>query len=468
MSNMILTLPNSADLGLVTAGSATSGYPATNLQLREPAVPWRSATGDILPNVIGGPAGSSTYLGNFPGYWPSTRYVQYSAPSPFVNIGGVNYDHQVLVVALANDTSRPISGNALGLPNTQRYWRVRAYTSGLYTLAQITRPAISSTSALTNLTFGGLASNDIWLGAPDHWLTATVPGSPTQVTINFAASQTDGGSLPYKVGANLQTFLVYVAAATGLPTMSIDLMQGGTFVANLASGISVGASGALYAVQWNASLLSGLSAQNVGLRITSSGAGINVANAQFCAEHNGYTYDSGALQVGYPLWAALQTTRSFNLAVVLPSPITLVGWGQFATVLVDNWSNVDTYCQAGRLIVANGFQPTINMDYGWSITWVPTSIITRAVGGQIAADVRPSYRLGEFPCNSLQQSEAYDQLFNLQGYNGVTGDMLWIPDPANTGQYYNWVLYGRLQDLSPVINPRFIRFTSTFKFEEYL
>ncbi len=450
MANSILTLPNSVDFGTLSAGSAASGYPVTNLQIREPAIVWRSAA-DIL-------------LATSPLGYPGSRWLQYVPTASVV-------DTSVLVVGLVNDASRPVIGGP------SRRWRVRAYSGsfgGQSNLAGVVRPAPGTPSPTTNL--GGAQSASVWLTPPASWLTATVKTSNTQAVWTFANTQTDQGALPLKAGASLQTFNVYCrkSGASGTnPTLSIDLYYGGALVANLVSGVSItSTSGQLVQVQWNASLLSVLNGQTVGIRCTGTAGTANTveyAAVEWQAEHNGYLADSGDLSIAYPAFAAQQTQRIFNLFYVLPTAITISGVG--ASVLVDQWDATSSpgYAQQGRLIVANGIQPTINMDYNWSLVWVPTSVITRSVGGQISSDVRPPYRLGEFAFKSLRENEAWDQLFSeLQGYVGITGDFCWIPDPANLGQYYNWNVYCRFQELSPTTNPIFIRYAQSHKVEEWL
>jgi len=454
MASMLFTLPNAADLGTLTAGSTAAGSNVTNLQSPEITSVWRSAP-DVLPGsgqtlAAGGGAGPLVY--------PASRWLQYKPAA------ALSYDHAIAVAALINDSARPYAGSGV-----TRKWRARIYASAGNQLSGIVRPAPSGPT-LTNLT-GATSPGGVWQPATS-WLTATSPTANTVAVMSFSSAATDGGALPLKAGAGLQTFSILCrrSGSGGTnPTLSIDLYESGLLVANLASGIAlVGTTPVVVSVQWNASLLASLSSTTAGLRVTGTAGSsqtVEFAAFEWLAEHNGYLYDSGDQAVSYPVTVAQQAARVFNLPVALPTPIP----SGSPYVLVDQMSTADAYAQQGRMVVANAIQPFVNMDYNWGISWADMSPVSETPGGQEWFEVRPKRRIGELVCNALRTAEAWDQIFSqLQGSVGISGNFLWMPDPATPSEFYNNVIWGRFDGLSPVKNPRFARYSQSYKIKEVL
>jgi len=454
MASMLFTLPNSVDLagaGL-SAGSTAPGSDVANLRYPQITSPWRSAA-DLVPGVVASPLG-----------YPGSRWLQYSAPPVQATI-----DSRVAVVALVADAARPVIGGLL------RKWRARAYGSSFGSpLSIIVRPVAFAPNLFANLV--GAPSASVWLPATS-WLTAISPTANTDARWQFDLPQTDHGLLPLKPGANLQTFNIWCrrSGSGGTdPTLSVDLFEAGVFTANLASGIAITRTGGqLVQVSWNASLLAtGLSTTQAGLRLTGvhgSTQTVEFSAVEWQAEHNGYLADSGDLVIAYPQFVTTQVARVFNLAWVLPTPVSVAGAG--GTVLVDqvDLNGSPGYAQAGRLVVADAVQPFVNMDYGWGISWEDKSPVSETPGGQEWFEVRPKRRIGELVCNSLRDAEAWDEIFSQQqGSVGITGNFLWIPDPAAPGKYYNQILWCRHDGLSPVKNPRFSRNSQSYKLKEVL
>jgi hypothetical protein len=470
------TMPNLGDLGTILAGSANPGFPAGNLQSPQVSTRWQSAAGDVLP---GGASVISPGGGAAPLVYPSSRSLVFLPPT-----SGISFDSTVQVVALINDNSRVITGSA-----AVKRWRVRCYRSSAtaYHLLQITRPAFGAATSVTNLT-GALSANnawnnsptaDFWLGQPSSWLTAVTKTSNTQFTSTFNASQTDGGQLPLKAGANLQTFLVYLRASGSSgtsPSLSIDLVQGGSVVANLWSGavIATGTTPLVAQVQWNASLLSALTATNVGIRCSGTAGTANTlefAAVQWIAEHNGYLYDSGDLAISYPVFIGGQTFRVFNLTSVLGAPFTCQFnsiTGFIDSILVDQVSS-DAYAAAGRLNISDMTLPFGSMDWNWDVDWADPSVVSPTPGGQEWIEVRPQWRLAEFVNQNLTETES-DAIFSqLKGTVGIHGNFLWIPDTANLSTAGKWApIWGRFAAPGPVKNPRLARYSMSQKFKEAL
>src|SRR5204863_465713 len=66
-------------------------------------------------------------------------------------------------------------------------------------------------------------------------------------------------------------------------------------------------------------------------------------------------------------------------------------------------------------------------------------------------EVRPMRRTLDGQVRYLSQSQAYDDIFDkVDRRLGITGDLLAFPDAADSAQFSNQAIYGRLAELGPI------------------
>ncbi len=137
-------------------------------------------------------------------------------------------------------------------------------------------------------------------------------------------------------------------------------------------------------------------------------------------------------------------------------------------------ANPAGFLEAGRLYLANAWQPSRNLDYGWSTAWLDPTELNLALGGQEYDIGRRRRREITFAipivANSQAEAEAeaYDQPFEIQRRRGRSGDVLAIRDPDNADQLQRQTIYGRMAELRPIVNTAFKSFTTRFAFRETL
>lgn len=137
-------------------------------------------------------------------------------------------------------------------------------------------------------------------------------------------------------------------------------------------------------------------------------------------------------------------------------------------------ANPAGYIEAGRLYLSNAWQPSRNLEYGWSTAWLDPTEITAALGGQEYDIGRRRRRQITFSvpivANSQAEAEAeaYSKAFELQRLRGLSGDVLGIRDPDNFDQLQRQMVYGRFAELRPIVNSAFKTFTTRFAFREML
>ena len=142
--------------------------------------------------------------------------------------------------------------------------------------------------------------------------------------------------------------------------------------------------------------------------------------------------------------------------------------GRYLKVALSDPDNTNTYLEAGRLIVAPAWQPSINAQYGWSIEQVDESRSVKSRGGQTYVDQRPKFRRLSFTLEHLEADEMFGNAYELERIKGKGGDVLVVIDPEDTKHRHRHSVYGLLAETTPVSNPYSGRFAKEFVVEELI
>lgn len=124
------------------------------------------------------------------------------------------------------------------------------------------------------------------------------------------------------------------------------------------------------------------------------------------------------------------------------------------------------FLQAGRLVAGPAWQPSINLQYGWSIEQVDESEIRRSRGGQSFVNVRPRFRRLRFSIDHLEKDEMFGHAYELERIKGKGGDILVIVDPDDRTHGLRHTLYGALSESAPIINTHPGRYSRRFVVDE--
>ena len=192
-------------------------------------------------------------------------------------------------------------------------------------------------------------------------------------------------------------------------------------------------------------------------------------------------YDSGSVDIwpaitpfGIGLWGEFQwggkldpllvDTYGIDGLHVLDSSVR----ARYVKVELIDETNSSGYLEAGRLIIAPAWQPTINPQYGWSIEQVDESRSVRSSGGQTYVDQRPKFRRLSFALEHLEADEMFGNAYELERLKGKGGDVLVVLDPDDSKHRHRHSVYGLLADTTPVSNPYYGRFAKEFVVEELI
>ena len=196
-------------------------------------------------------------------------------------------------------------------------------------------------------------------------------------------------------------------------------------------------------------------------------------------ELSGETYDSGWLDAwpavvpfGVGVWGEFNwggrlnadEARAYGIAAL--HLIDAAPRHRFVRIDLDDADNPAGYLEAGRLLVAPAWQPTVNLQHGWSIEQVDDSRIVRSLGGQAFVDVKPKYRRLRFTLEHLGADEMFGNAYELERLKGKGGDVLVMVDPEQPTHRHRQTVYGMLAETTPISNPYHTSFAKEFVVEE--
>lgn len=194
------------------------------------------------------------------------------------------------------------------------------------------------------------------------------------------------------------------------------------------------------------------------------------------------TYDSGLLDA-FPAVEEFGTLPwgEFQWGGALPAEISealtpnvfhvcsTIVQARYYSVEIFDVDNADGYVDVGRALVGPYFQPSLNMDWGFSMGYEDESLIDKSRGGQTYIEARDVFRSTRFSFSNMTEAEALQQvLFWLQRRLGVRGDFVFIPFPQRPELASLTAIYCRMRSLPPIYNSAFEQWQSQFELEELL
>ena len=134
----------------------------------------------------------------------------------------------------------------------------------------------------------------------------------------------------------------------------------------------------------------------------------------------------------------------------------------------DDTTNPAGYVQFGRLFMAPAFQPVYNASYGASMGYEDPTEVATALSGAEYFDIRGRYRVHSFSLEFLNSNEAHNQVLELQRLQGTSGEVLIVPNVTDSTTFVQRSFVGRMQKLSPVSQPYFSAWSTSFEIKELI
>lgn len=124
--------------------------------------------------------------------------------------------------------------------------------------------------------------------------------------------------------------------------------------------------------------------------------------------------------------------------------------------------------QVGRLFLGPSWQPSINQEYGWSVTALDDSDVVESYGLQIYVDEKPQRRQLQFSLAFMDQPEMYGNAFALARAAGRIRDVLAVQDSLDGVYLSEQSVFGLITEVQPLIHETSNTFRQKFTIKERL
>jgi hypothetical protein len=131
-------------------------------------------------------------------------------------------------------------------------------------------------------------------------------------------------------------------------------------------------------------------------------------------------------------------------------------------------ANPDTYVELGRVIVAGGWQPTLNMRYGAKLGLEDDSGRALTDGGAAVYTERQRRRTFTCAIPEIPEAEALASGFDLQRLAGTVGQMMVVYDPSDTTHMHRRAFLATLRELGALESVPVSRYGVPLSFVEEL
>jgi hypothetical protein len=142
---------------------------------------------------------------------------------------------------------------------------------------------------------------------------------------------------------------------------------------------------------------------------------------------------------------------------------------EYWLVEIDDTGNPAHFVQLGRLFIGDAWQFTCNMQYGsTSLAWEDGSAVQESRSGAESFDKRAKFRVVRFTTNFMQIDEAMSEAFDIQRQAGITEEVIFMYDPADTLHRLRRQFMGRIRTLSPIEYPTLAGMSTPWEIKELL
>lgn len=155
--------------------------------------------------------------------------------------------------------------------------------------------------------------------------------------------------------------------------------------------------------------------------------------------------------------------RSPDMWLALPQTIS----PSYIRVSISDTANTDGYVEMGRVFCAPAFQPSINIEFGASISWQQDVIVDKSVGGVEWFTILSEGREAAVTLSNMSVAEGMVAVFDRQRRLGLEGELFFIFDPDDTILLYKQrCMLCRFASLDPLQFPYHDGTSSSFALKE--
>jgi len=142
--------------------------------------------------------------------------------------------------------------------------------------------------------------------------------------------------------------------------------------------------------------------------------------------------------------------------LVRPPALALFGKdisARYYRVDIEDPSNTYGYIDLYKLVISPAWQPDINIDRSWSITYIDKSKKTRSYGSQLYVEEMPQYRVLTVDFKLFSRQELMSNLLELDRVLGTEKPILVILTPSEVTTLGPYSIYGSQRSLTKLIEP---------------
>lgn len=176
-------------------------------------------------------------------------------------------------------------------------------------------------------------------------------------------------------------------------------------------------------------------------------------------------YDSTAV-AAWPSGIDAEESEGMNVWTTLV--LSAAQSGRYVRIEVTDAANPDGYVDVARLVVAGGWQPTINMAEGAKLGIESETERNVTDGGAAIFNARPRRRTMSFDIADIPSDEALERGFDMQRIAGTSGQMYFVFDPDDTTHMHRRAFLATLRELTAVEYPYYNRGSIPFQLTEEL
>ncbi len=152
-----------------------------------------------------------------------------------------------------------------------------------------------------------------------------------------------------------------------------------------------------------------------------------------------------------------------NLIHTLPE-----SYARYWRLLIDDTTNADGYIQAGRLILAQAWQPSVNMDWGNKLGYETDTQSETTLSGARYFDSRPQRRLFSCQLSWLNDDEAYGRILEMMRACGLNRELFVLTDPDDSVNSIRRNFLATFRQLNAIESPYLNAHSIALEFTEVL
>ena len=181
-------------------------------------------------------------------------------------------------------------------------------------------------------------------------------------------------------------------------------------------------------------------------------------------------YPFGSLPFHHPSWwdGKLEPEKLGDYPKLFIHKTTTTAVARYWLFEFSDTSNEDGYVQLSRLILAPGWQPDINMQYGAQLGWETDTSFETSLGGVRFFTRRNGRRVVRFVIRAIDFDEAMVWPFEMMREQGTDRQVMFVFNPDDTEHMLRRSFLARMRQLSPLEFIAFDNAQVAFELEEVL